>query len=267
MPPVRNNLKFITAGGIIPSAAFLISALIFAVISVIIGKVLYADRGELIMMHVTFMRTDNLTPKTYQQIYERLSPYRREKVDCYFRQNDKYLSASAGFLFKRALKKYGIDDCEVIVSRGDKGKPYIRGAGVYFNLSHSGSIAVCAAGRESVGIDVQQIKYEDEKLLRCVCTEKECERLLALDEDERARQFCRMWAVKESVMKFYGMGFFLPAKTLEVEFGTPIVVKRDGKPEKLFIKEYELEGYCLAACARRDCFAPKLQEIVIKFLR
>ena len=82
--------------------------------------------------------------------YSQMPPYRKEKIDRMKVENAKLLSLGAGILLNRGLKEYGIQGASVFY--GENNKPYIEGAdSLYFNLSHSGSMAVCAFSDAEVG--------------------------------------------------------------------------------------------------------------------
>jgi hypothetical protein len=53
------------------------------------------------------------------------------------------------------------DEAETVISKGEKGKPYIAGLPVHFNVSHTGSMWMCMAGPEPCGVDIQLLKECD----------------------------------------------------------------------------------------------------------
>jgi 4'-phosphopantetheinyl transferase len=89
--------------------------------------------------------------------------------------------------------------------RTTRGKPYVQGSEVRFNLSHSGGLTVCAfcLGRE-IGIDVECENRKVDPL-------KLANRFFAADEVEAVRTggrkvFMRLWTRKEAYVKALGKG-------------------------------------------------------------
>ena len=90
---------------------------------------------------------------------------------------------------------------------GPHGKPRLDGdgAGIHFNLSHSGGLALIAVARGvEVGVDLEEIRPRPdlERVARRVFTEAERE-AVALGGD---RAFYRHWVAKEAFVKATGRG-------------------------------------------------------------
>ncbi len=75
---------------------------------------------------------------------------------------------------------------------------------LYFNISHSGDYVVLALSEAEVGCDVQQLKpYNPKVAKRHYC---ESEAKLIENTPDKDDMFIRLWALKESVLKFSGEG-------------------------------------------------------------
>lgn len=86
----------------------------------------------------------------YRKLYERAPVDRRTKTDSFLFQKDKMLSIGAWSLLCHALQQEGIT--EFSVGLHENGKPYLAGkSDVYFNLSHSGCMVMCAVAEQEVG--------------------------------------------------------------------------------------------------------------------
>jgi 4'-phosphopantetheinyl transferase len=77
--------------------------------------------------------------------------------------------------------------------------------------------------------------------------------------DEKLKQFCRLWTMKESYMKFTGEGMKLALNRFEFNIEDSVKVFRDGILIPCFIKEYEFLDYCISICAQKNDFAPNLE--------
>ncbi len=102
-----------------------------------------------------------------------------------------------------------------LVSFSDHGKPYVRGNKFYFNISHTRELVLCAMSKKECGIDCETIRQVSPKLIEKVCTPKECRSVFSADDP--FREFFIHWTLKESYMKYTGLGFSIPPKSLEFE--------------------------------------------------
>jgi len=97
------------------------------------------------------------------------------------------------------------DGDSAVILKGEKGKPYIEGTPVHFNVSHTGNMWMCIVGPAPCGIDIQ--------------LEKDCEyeriaaRHFSADEQEYVRLwglggFYSIWTRREAYGKYTGEGFY-----------------------------------------------------------
>ena len=99
----------------------------------------------------------------------------------------------------------GFDAENAVILKGEKGKPYIDGLPVHFNVSHTGTMWMCIAGPEECGLDIQQEKdCEFEKIARRHFSKKEQE-YVAL---HGLKGFFRIWTRREAYGKYTGQGFY-----------------------------------------------------------
>ena len=103
-----------------------------------------------------------------------------------------------------ARRCWGMDALPEI-RREEQGKPYFPLAPQrQFNLSHSGSLVLCALDSQPVGVDIQAVKCWREGLPGRVCSGKELAWLEG--RADRWTAFTLLWAMKESRVKFTGAG-------------------------------------------------------------
>ena len=101
------------------------------------------------------------------------------------------------------------------LARGKRGKPYFPQFPQYqFNVSHSGTLAVCALDERPVGVDIQIVQNRREKLIERVCSTRELDWLRS--RGDKAEDFALLWAMKESRCKHSGEGLRLPVSNLTV---------------------------------------------------
>jgi len=112
-------------------------------------------------------------------------------------------SVAAKALLCMILKgKFNLTDFTVECDKN--GKPFIVGSEICFNLSHSGSNVLCVLGKEQVGCDIQEIKEYNPKVTKRFFTQNEHAYLESCEKKEL--DFTRLWALKESALKFSGDG-------------------------------------------------------------
>lgn len=110
---------------------------------------------------------------------------------------------------------------------GGRGKPALReptGAGIWFNVSHSGSWSLIAlAATPSVGVDVERVREDVDALGIADFAFAPGERgyLRGLPASERGRCFFRCWTQKEAYLKANGAGLSIPLDSFEVELAEP----------------------------------------------
>ena len=103
-----------------------------------------------------------------------------------------------------AREQWGLSSLPPVV-REALGKPAFSPAlGREFNLSHSGSLALCALDSASVGVDIQLVKSWRSSLPGRVCSPEEQEWLQR--QSDLWRGFTALWTMKESRSKQSGQG-------------------------------------------------------------
>lgn len=94
------------------------------------------------------------------------------------------------------------------IAFSEKGKPYFTEGDLYFNISHSGRIALCALSDRPIGVDIEPLRKsfteKEEGIARRFFTEEE-QRLLAASFD-KGEIFTKIWVRKEALVKKSGEG-------------------------------------------------------------
>ncbi len=182
-------------------------------------------------------------PEAADALLDALPPSRRERATSISHPQARARSVAAGLLLKTLLGQRAEE-----LTVGQNGKP--TAPGVHFNLSHSGSWAVCALADSAVGVDVERVKPHSETLIRQVCTPGELARLRTPED------FCHLWTVKESFLKYLGVGLTVSPRRVEVD-AARAALTLDGAPQAVYLRKYPLEGYALTVCAQGPDFAPE----------
>lgn len=201
------------------------------------------------MTEVFFTKTDALSDeRLFSKVYRQLCEGRRQKIDRLISKESKIRSLAAGFLLLKALERRGLSDSAVIY---DGGKPCVARENVFFNLSHSGKRAMCVASENEVSCDCQEIGLYNKNLAKKYFFEREIT-AIEMAEDKDA-EFCRIWTLKESLLKLDGKGI------------SGLKCADTAADNECFFKEYELsDGYKYTVCSRFDDFPEGMEFIEIK---
>lgn len=176
--------------------------------------------------------------------YAKMPAARKQKIDRLRAAEARRLSLGAGMLLDLALRSVGIDFSQAVFSEGRYGKPELPDAPeLRFNLSHSGSVALCVLSNLPCGADVERVGRGSMKLARRFFAQDE---IAALEAAERSageegfqQLFARVWTRKESLLKATGEGLSRP-------LGSFSVLAAD--PTRLFLEEPLPEGYATCVC-------------------
>ena len=123
----------------------------------------------------------------------KVSPARREKTLRLSKDDNKRRSLGAEMLL---IKAAGRDD--YVLSKNEK--PYFPDNEVFFSLAHCGDYAVCAVSDVPVGVDIELPRVGGARLAKRFFQPDEAALVYAADDPDR--EFCRLWTLKESYIKY-----------------------------------------------------------------
>ena len=211
------------------------------------------------MTKVYFADTDILlNKKEYSTRYNLLPPCRKEKTDKLILDEDKRQSVGAWCLLCHALNEKGINNEEIILSINEHGKPFLKNRPyVFFNLSHSKNMVLCAVSDSEVGCDTEKLRPVNLKIADRFFHKNEIRQLECMNENERETLFFRLWTLKESFMKATGKGFSLSLKDFCIDLTKEnIEITQNVFPDKkYFFKEFQSNDCRIAVCAESDGFS------------
>ena len=136
----------------------------------------------------------------------------------------------------------------------------------YYNISHSGGIAVCGLADHPIGIDIQKVPKNTEQIFRIAkrfFSASEQESLQALqDANEPAamcRLFCRYWTARESYIKLIGRGLAEPFENFRPDLDAGVIHSLRSHctdstgplyEDTFYLTECPApEGFCLTVCS------------------
>lgn len=192
-----------------------------------------------------------------------LSSARQEKIRSLRFEEDRLLSLGAGLLMDYGLSRYGLRERQVLMGYKGNQKPCLPDhPHIFFNLSHSGTIAMAAFGSRELGCDVEQIKKADYKVAARFFAEGEQQYLERIScPEEKNTAFYRLWTLKESLIKATGDGIRMPLNQFCIRLEDPehIYAEAGGQMLPYQFWEYSLPGCRAALCMEK----PRDQEIFL----
>lgn len=173
------------------------------------------------MKKVYFIDINNMKKTfSFEEIYSKVSLYRKNKVDKLKFGDDKWLSLAAEYLLMKGLEELNIDYSQIEIGFVENNKPILKNCPqeLYFNLSHSGDMAMCIIADSEVGCDIQKMsdKEEYKKIAQRFFHPEEIQMIENAKETEKRELFYRIWALKESFIKATGKGFRTPLKDFKI---------------------------------------------------
>lgn len=195
------------------------------------------------MIKVAFCNVEDLD---LSKAYDLLPESRKNKVDYFRFDKDKKLSAGAYLLLEKMLEEDDISNFEFKMGKYDK--PYILNhENIHFNLSHSGKLVACAISDGEVGLDVEIIDPRiDLNIAKNFFYNSEYENIM--ESENPSDEFFSYWVLKESYMKYTGLGFNLDLDSFEIIIDDDINLKDDVDDIKFSL--FDIDQYKLAVASK-----------------
>ena len=197
------------------------------------------------MIKLAYCNVENLDLK---KAYGLVSKKRQEKIDFYRFDKDKKLSCGAYLLLKKMLSEADITN--PVFETKKYGKAYISNhEDIYFNLSHSGKIVLCSISDREIGVDVEYIDHEiDLNIAKHYFYNSEYENIMS--SQNSSEEFFKYWVLKESYMKYTGLGMNLKLDSFEIIIEDTIELKDDN--EDLKFNLFDIEDYKIGIASYYD---------------
>lgn len=241
------------------------------------------------MIHLYYSDFSSMDPEKLIMEYsnkvdkERLQKVMRTKADL-----AKVRSLLAGYLLQVGVKRYleenrdgrgesleAHPDAEAVLPLRyhytDQGKPYLSDyPGLYFNLSHSGNVAACAVADCEIGVDVQIYGKGREAVAKRFFTKEEQESLeKAGNEGKFEEAFFSLWSIKESYLKYTGLGMKKGLDSFHIDFEREKIIDLsagDKVQEQVYFRQISLPNlpeYALSVCSGCEKMEIDLEKIYL----
>jgi len=176
----------------------------------------------------------------YEELLILISEEKQKKIRKLYFELDIKRSLYAELLIRcLIMEKLDIENEEIKFSINAYGKPYLENDKTFFfNISHSGDWVFCGISENEIGVDIEQIKKCEIGLAKRFFTKEEYETLLGVWDESRDKLFYDIWCMKESYVKYMGLGMSIPLDSFIC----------DVKTGKLFIEQSPDESLNLSRC-------------------
>lgn len=214
------------------------------------------------MIHLYAADIRNLPdPKEDPLLLDAISAERKHRTMKYHNAQNRKRSLGAGLLLNKVLPRYGASPDAIRVAAD--GKPEVDG--IFFNLSHSEDIVICATAEKEVGCDVEKMKEAPKKVAERFFHPNETAYIQAAEGKEKDNRFFQIWTMKESYIKMTGEGIRLSFDRIEFLLdSSETKVQRDGQILPCHIMEYDIPGYKISVCAKEAEFDRSIEYVDLR---
>jgi 4'-phosphopantetheinyl transferase len=194
-----------------------------------------------------------------------LSPEERERAARFKFERDRVSSIISRATVRQFLAQAaGCNPAEIQFTAVGQGKPCVAGppraAGLFFNVSHSGTLAAIAiTSATPVGIDIEHMRENVE--VASIAEEHFCpsemDWLVKLPDRDRLSGFYRLWTLKEAALKAHGAGLSIPLNQVCVwPARRTVLPANDGCPESVWSTSIldAPAGYAAALAVKGEVF-------------
>ncbi len=205
-------------------------------------------------VHISWTRTtEYLKGRSLEDLLLGMSDAIAERARRYQREADGIDFLVGRLLLDEALAAHEVEERLEDIQYNEKGKPFLKS--VYFNISHTEDMVVCAFSKEvEMGIDVEKKKIVDLESFKDWFNEAEWTNIVA--DRETMEPFYWYWTRKESIIKAKGLALSnLNQLNIDVDLD---VIKLEDQKWVLDQLAFD-EGYAAAICVKegkgiRYCF-------------
>jgi 4'-phosphopantetheinyl transferase len=152
-----------------------------------------------------------------------VSPDELDRAERFRFEEDRQRYLLSSYAVREVLSRYlSVAPGDVRMAITAKGKPYLKGEGLNFSLSHAKRVAAVAVARARVGVDVEDmvIDYPHMEVAERFFVKGEVEALKAEgDPLKRVALFFSYWTRKEALLKASGEGLYEDLK--DTDFSKP----------------------------------------------
>lgn len=194
------------------------------------------------------------------QYASEIIPFERNQKLTKFRfESDKKRMFACELLFHIGLKElYGInafnEEQGIWIERkvSAHGKPYLYDYNIFYNMSHSGKLAVCSFSNDEVGVDIQMVDDFDYMSFESMMHPTEYNYILSKNMEEQETCFFEYWVMLESYFKAMGTGLNGDIKKIHFNRNEKNIHVFSNELRQSYIVKLinDIKGYKMAVCMK-----------------
>lgn len=191
------------------------------------------------VIEIRFIKFDESEKRDVYNLSRWISPKKKHKISKFKNDADFNRSLYAEIIVRDFFcEKLSLDNSEINMEYDIKGKPFIKNfSDLCFSISHSGCYVIVAFAYTPVGIDVEKIKQIDYKGIsdRYLKTSEKKYIFKENFSNSQLEKFYQIWTVKESYVKFKGVGlgkglnYFFAEKILDHQHEFKVIDQNTNK--------------------------------------
>ncbi len=139
--------------------------------------------------------------------------------------------------------KCGISSENIAFGKTESGKPYAINADIYFSISHSSDMVVCAISEKEIGIDIEKIRKIRFRTAEKFATESEIAYIRNVEN-----RFFEIWTLKEAFFKCKGTGLGADIKSVSFDIDANNIICSEIGYQLCF--EEISDGYICSVCIK-----------------
>lgn len=190
----------------------------------------------------------DITEETFAKYWSMLSEYKKKKMTQLKNADDRMLTFAGEMLARQCLAEItGAPEFSFEILADEYGKCIVSNFHAEFNISHSGSKAMCAADVLPLGADIERIRPFTLGVAQRVCTPEEMLYIFSgsrenfadfissktCSEKKAVENFYLIWTLKEAYFKATGRGVRDDMRSVSFDFKPSGVTVSDSGYEVL----------------------------------
>ena len=157
------------------------------------------------MLNIYIADIRNISNSDLENWYNEIEPIKRAKIDNAKSEKIKVSRIISDHLVKCAISEYlNLATSEIEIYYGKHGKPFLKSGEAHFNASHSGNYVVACVDSNPCGIDIEETRDINLKMVERICTESEKQYIYSAEDNSLA--LLEIWTKKEAYLKSFGCG-------------------------------------------------------------
>lgn len=159
-------------------------------------------------MKLYLININDLSDEEKAKCFSLMSEQRKKYIESVTSIKRKNESIAGEWLAKKAAaEELNLPLDQILLERTEKGKPFIKNANFHISISHSGNFAAVVTHSSPVGLDIEELRRVDLRVVQRVCSESDKK---LLDKKDFDLSFLKIWTAKEAYFKMLGTGIINP---------------------------------------------------------